>query len=96
MMMMMMLNTKQKRQRFIIYILIEYFFECFIKTDKDGKPENPKFESNEGEVRPAEEKKERKVSIPILDLQMGNLENNTEEEVTEEGTNNFNFSFLFY
>ena len=60
--------------------------ECFNKTDKDVKPENPKFESNEVEVRPAEEKKERKVSIPILDLQMGNLEKNTEEEVTEEGT----------
>ena len=42
-------------------------------------------ESSEAPVTRGE-KKERKVSIPILDLQMGNLEKNTEEEVTEEGT----------
>ena len=51
-----------------------------MKTDKD---ENPKLESNEAAVTRSE-KKERKVSIPILDLQMGNPEKNAEEE-TEEG-----------
>ena len=79
---MMMMNTKQKRQRFVSII---YFisFNPFIKTEKDVTPETPKSESKEAAVT-REEKKERKVSIPILDLQMGNPEINTEEE-TEEG-----------
>ena len=39
------------------------------------------------------EKKERKVSIPILDLQMGNPEKDAEEE-TEEGKGSLIFLFL--
>ena len=40
-----------------------------------------------------EEKKERKVSIPILDLQMGNSEKIIEEEI-EEGKRSLIFLFL--
>ena len=56
------------------------------------KPETPMSESKEAAVT-REEKKERKVSIPILDLQMGNPEKNTEEE-TEEGKRSLIFLFL--